>query len=63
MSPRIKQRILFSSTDEADTARKFYRRCEEIFGPGCAVTVRTSTATTDAAPLVQRGEHLTQPST
>jgi hypothetical protein len=63
MRPRIKQSVTFSSTADADAARRFYRRCQQLFGDGCTVTVRASTATTDVARQVPRGERLTQPST
>jgi hypothetical protein len=52
---KSKQSItLFSSTADADAARKFYRRCQELFGDGCTVVVRKTTDAT-SAPVVQRG--------
>jgi hypothetical protein len=58
---RSKHSAMFSSTADAEAARKFHRRCQELFGDGCTVIVRK---TTDAAStsLVQRGR-LTTPST
>jgi hypothetical protein len=52
VSPRIKQSVTFSSTADADAARKFYRRCTEVFGDDCIVTVRK----TDAMRRVPRGQ-------
>jgi hypothetical protein len=52
VSPRIKQSVTFSSTADAAAAQKFYDRCTEVFGGGCAVTVRKA----DAARRVPRGQ-------
>jgi hypothetical protein len=63
MTRHDKQRRVTLAPKEAELARKFFRVCTELFGDGCTVTVRKTSTSTDAAPLVQRGQHLTQPST
>jgi hypothetical protein len=61
----MKPRLPAVPAEHAELARKFYRRCQELFGDNCTVTVRhkQTTASTDAARQVPRGQHLTQPGT
>jgi hypothetical protein len=54
VSPRIKQHVTFSSTADADAARKFFRRCQQVFGGGCVAVVRK----TDAVSRRNTDQHL-----